>query len=462
MGLSTESRTSWLARLLARFVPKYAALIQEVVGDPYDTNVSTEHMGMLLSWRFVMVLPLVTIPTYLQINNLLPHSYAPAAGTLGAYGWYFAAIFYALILMAGTVLHRRESLNRSMAIALTLAALVAEITLSSFYAYLIGVGGGAHYVTGTLSIIMLTHRLFLHFRFGVLSLGISLLACTLLVMLPYLDVPVSPLRGGFGDQVRFNLQDLLFAYSWCLTVFLGTNLATNRMHGLRSELQVTYNKLGKLHKFMTESVLKRYLPPSLIQQIMAGDVSMDDEAQTKTVTILFTDLKGFTAISEQLGPQAVGELLNDYFTTMNEVIFEHGGTIDKFIGDAIMVFFGAPQDLNPKTQAEQAAACGLAMQENMKVLASRWAPKGIKNLSMRVGIHQGEAVVGNFGSNQRMDYTCIGPSVNLASRIETACEPGLVYVSEPVFSQLEHSAATELGEFELKGIGGKTRLYELV
>ena len=186
---------------------------------------------------------------------------------------------------------------------------------------------------------------------------------------------------------------------------------------------------------------------------------MDEQPKMKTVTILFSDLKGFTAISEKLGPEEIGHLLNDYFSTMNEVIFEHGGTIDKFIGDAVMVFFGAPKDLDAGLQAQQAVACGLAMQKRMRFFAERWAERGAGDVSMRIGIHQGEAVVGNFGSTQRMDYTCIGPAVNLASRIESASEPGEVFVSQAVADYLDDGSHACMGTFQLKGIQEEQTLY---
>jgi len=168
-------------------------------------------------------------------------------------------------------------------------------------------------------------------------------------------------------------------------------------------------------------------------------------------------------MSEKHGAEVVSEFLNDYLSIMNETIFANHGTIDKFIGDAIMVIFGAPMEMSEEDQAKNAARCAISMQQGMDGVNEKWGARGIDKVSMRIGIHQGKAVVGNFGSKQRVDYTAIGPSVNLASRIETACMPGSIFVSQEVRELLNNEPPTDLvGEFELKGIEGKTSLYKLV
>ena len=174
------------------------------------------------------------------------------------------------------------------------------------------------------------------------------------------------------------------------------------------------------------------------------------------------DLKGFTKTSEALGAEGISAFLNEYLTVMNEVIFEHGGTIDKFIGDAIMVLFGAPQDMSPEEQVKRATYCAKVMQERMCDLAHQWRNDGAGHLQMRIGIHHGKAVVGNFGSTQRSDYTAIGPCVNFAARIESASEPGEVFVSEATAKLMGEGTTAEVGAFELKGIEGKATLYRVV
>ena len=189
---------------------------------------------------------------------------------------------------------------------------------------------------------------------------------------------------------------------------------------------------------------------------------MDTKPHTKVVTVLFSDLSGFTKMSEKHGAEFVSDFLNDYLTAMNETIFSHQGTIDKFIGDAIMVIFGAPQDMSEHEQAENACRCAMAMQAKMSEVIAKWESRGREQLSMRIGIHQGSAVVGNFGSEQRVDYTAIGPTVNLASRIETACEAGCIYISESMRTLVEGRLETErVGEFDLKGIEEPVPLFKL-
>ena len=131
------------------------------------------------------------------------------------------------------------------------------------------------------------------------------------------------------------------------------------------------------------------------------------------------------------------------------------GCIDKFIGDAIMIIFGAPVEMIPTRQARLALQCALKMQETMKELNREWSQAGVDEIRMRIGIHHGPVVVGNFGSELRSDYTAIGPMVNKASRIETACTPGEIFLSGELCDYLEEKWFEEAGLFEMKGIKGK-------
>ena len=226
-------------------------------------------------------------------------------------------------------------------------------------------------------------------------------------------------------------------------------------------LKAREREVEELNRMLTETVLKRYLPPVLIDRIISGELSMDKPAEMKTITILFSDLCGFTAASERVGPELMSRALNDYLSAMNAVIFKHDGTIDKFIGDAIMVLFGAPLELSAEEQARRACECAREMQETMDKMKPALAAVGLEGLDMRIGIHHGDAVVGNFGSAQRSDYTAIGPTVNTASRIESACTPGEVFVSEAVSTLLSTDATQSAGIFELKGIEASQTLYSL-
>lgn len=161
-----------------------------------------------------------------------------------------------------------------------------------------------------------------------------------------------------------------------------------------------------------------YVPPKLVTQLEASPESLALGGSQRDVTIMFTDLAGFTTIAEAMPPQEVGKLLNAYFAAMTTIIFEYDGTLDKFIGDAIMAFWGAPID-DPQ-QAAHALACAVAMQQAAEKLNASFAEAGLPALSTRIGIHSGSANIGNFGSPERFSYTALGDVVNQAARMEGA------------------------------------------
>jgi len=245
--------------------------------------------------------------------------------------------------------------------------------------------------------------------------------------------------------------------------FLGKPFSEQELNSIVRNLvalKAREHEVEALNQKLTETVLKRYLPPSLVDRIIDDDLELG-APEMRSVTVLFSDICNFTGASEDLGPSKVSKLLNEYMSTMTEVVFKYEGTIDKFIGDGMMVMFGAPVKLEPAEQARRATQCALAMQEAMTGFASRCEKNGLPILQIRVGIHQGEAVVGNFGSKQRFDYTCIGPMVNIASRIESSSPPGAIMVSSEISGHLDDDSVAEAGLFKLKGIQEERELFLL-
>ena len=226
-------------------------------------------------------------------------------------------------------------------------------------------------------------------------------------------------------------------------------------------LKAREKEVESLNLQLTENVLKRYLPPVLVDQIVSGETKIEQEPRGVNATVVFSDLVGFTQLSENLGTKMIAAVLNEYLEVMNQIIFEHDGVIDKFVGDSIMIIWGAPKAMDPEEQVRKAAQCAGAMQDAMIDLNTRWSQDNIPELKMRIGIHNGYIIVGNFGSKIRSDYTAIGPVVNFASRIEGKCEPGCVYFSEEVYQLLPRNLTDIAGDFNIKGIVGRRRLYKL-
>ena len=179
------------------------------------------------------------------------------------------------------------------------------------------------------------------------------------------------------------------------------------------------------------------------------------------LTILFSDIRGFTALAESMPPDAIAGLLSAYFTEMVDVIFEHGGTLDKFIGDAIMAQWGAP--IRHPDDADRALPAALGMQRAVGDINRRWAAQGRPTISVGIGINYGEVFAGNIGSHRRLEYTVIGDAVNVASRLCSAAAPGEILVTDAFYRQLgkQKPAVERAEEIEIKGRTGKVEVLRL-
>ena len=217
-------------------------------------------------------------------------------------------------------------------------------------------------------------------------------------------------------------------------------------------LKANENRVTELNTYLTDSVLKRFLPPSLVQRAAQGELVLDLRPEPRMVTVLFSDIVGFTQLSNTLRSRRVAELLNEYLHEMTRAVFDNGGTVDKFMGDAILALFGAPEELSPNEQVRRAVAAARQMHRSLRQLNGRWQEQGISQVQFRCGIHQGTAVVGMFGSAERADYTAIGPSVNIASRLQEAAEPDSILVSAVVADYLGEDEVVKFIPLKLKGV----------
>jgi len=223
-------------------------------------------------------------------------------------------------------------------------------------------------------------------------------------------------------------------------------------------LKQNERRVQELNSYLTESVLRLFLPPSMVKAAAAGDLALDLRPEPRLITILFSDIVGFTQMSNTLRSRRVAELLNEYLAAMTKAIFDSGGTVDKFVGDAVMAFFGAPEELTPNEQVRRAIAAARQMLLSLQELNKGWLEQGIVGengvpaVRFRCGIHQGTAVVGMFGGPDRSDYTAIGPSVNIAARLQEATEPNTVLISAAVADYVEENRIVKYKPLTLKGI----------
>ncbi|MGH6728349.1 MAG: PAS-domain containing protein [Pseudolabrys sp.] len=227
------------------------------------------------------------------------------------------------------------------------------------------------------------------------------------------------------------------------------------------------NKLVSEKNRMLESLsvkLSKYLSPQLYKSIFSGEKNVEVASQRKKLTIFFSDIAGFTETTDLLESEELTNLLNQYLREMSAIALEHGATIDKFIGDAIMLFFGDPETKGAREDAIACVKMAIAMQQRMRDLQAEWRERGQEHVfQLRIGINTGFCTVGNFGSDDRVDYTIIGNEVNLAARLQSHADLGGILLAHETCSLVKDVVlAEETGTITVKGFSTPVRTHRVV
>jgi class 3 adenylate cyclase len=234
----------------------------------------------------------------------------------------------------------------------------------------------------------------------------------------------------------------------------------------QTKLLDAYEQISEKNKMLEGLSVKlsKYLSPQVFESIFSGKQEVRIASQRKKLTVFFSDIVGFTETTENLEAEELSNLLNHYLTEMSKIVLEHGGTIDKYVGDAIIAFFGDPETRGVKEDARTCVNMAIAMQRRMRELQSEWLEMGLeKPFEIRIGINTGFCTVGNFGGADRMDYTIIGNEVNLAARLESLAEVGGILMTHGTHSLVKDTImAEECDTMTVKGFAKPVRTYRVV
>ena len=249
------------------------------------------------------------------------------------------------------------------------------------------------------------------------------------------------------------------------------NLTMN-LNKTTAQLGTLYNDLELLNAHLQETVdakveelsratrLRRYVSPHLAESIMAGDIEVALSTSRKQLTIFFSDIRGFTEMTERMEAEHLVGELNEYLSEMTEIIFRHGGTLDKYEGDGILVFFGDP--VAQEDQEQRAVKMAIEMQNRVEELADHWSDSYGESFRVGMGISSGWVTVGNIGSAARTDYTVLGNEVNLASRLADRATAGEILVSDRTMVKVQDMVSgEEVDEVTFKGVSRPIKIYSL-
>jgi len=281
-----------------------------------------------------------------------------------------------------------------------------------------------------------------------------------LELIPYRPATDPPFMDGKIDEFYFVGTSIITIMIFLLTLFIIT-IIISRWRDRENSLAETTRLLKKM--------FGRYFSNEVMNSLIENPSALELGGERRNVTIMMTDLRGFTALSERLEPEKVVEMLNAYFEVMVDVILKYNGTINEIIGDALLVIFGAPQEMPERNQ--RAIACAIEMQNAMVDLNKQNRAQKLPELEMGIGLNETEAIVGNIGSSKRSKYSVVGSGVNMTSRIESCAVGGQILISESVRKAsdgilridrqqavLPKGAETPLMIYEVGGISGQYNL----
>jgi adenylate cyclase len=286
---------------------------------------------------------------------------------------------------------------------------------------------------------------------------------------PKRDWKVGDVRGIQEVAITQPIAANLFSFKFLLAYFVLAALSgisflgmqrrqAMRIKGMNRELESANDFLASL-----SMKISRYISPQVYKSIFSGQKDVTIHTERKKLTIFFSDIQNFTATTERLQPELITQLLNEYFTEMSAIAHEHGGTIDKFIGDAMLIFFGDPETKGDRADAQACLRMAWRMQRRLIELNAKWRAQGIEQpFRSRIGINSGYCNVGNFGSADRMDYTIIGAEANLAARLQSIAEPGGIVISYETFALVSDVITSHaLPPITMKGISREVIPYSV-
>jgi class 3 adenylate cyclase len=284
---------------------------------------------------------------------------------------------------------------------------------------------------------------------------------------PKRDWSVGDVRGIQEISVAQPIAANIFSFKFLLAYFFLASVAGVTFILLQRRqaalIQGMNRELAEANDFLATISMKiaKYLSPQIYKSIFSGQKDVTIATERKKLTIFFSDIKDFTAISERLQPEDLTTLLNHYFTEMSAIALEHGATVDKFIGDAILAFFGDPETRGVEEDARACLRMAVDMQRRLEQLNTLWHQQGIEQpFRARMGINTGYCNVGNFGSDDRMDYTIIGAEANLAARLQSIAEPGGICLSYETYALVRDLVrARPLPPIAMKGISREVVPY---
>jgi len=432
------------------------------VGNPLEwgyVDKALVLMGLSLSLNLFLNLFLI-FAHYLP--DFYPKFFDRSLFTIGFRLQLLFLLIYVTLFIVGFIIRRRHPGSHWFAYAFAL-------TFSAHDAWLIAVIGHSTNPATFLVLFLgvFIGLLFFDFTFSlcvifswVLILGFQIIG-EHLGLVSYAPALVdSPFKDG-----RIDLWWMYCTFSVCL-VLTATMLgifAYVIFRWRKREAQVT--ELSELLKKM----FGRYLSTEVMNTLIENPSALELGGERRKVTIMMTDLRGFTALSESLEPERVVQMLNSYFEVMVDVVLEYNGTINEIIGDALLIIFGAPQEMSDRNQ--QAIACAIEMQNAMAEVNKENRAQGLPELEMGIGLNETEVIVGNIGSTKRSKYTVVGSGVNMTSRIESYTVGGQILISDSVYKDagddlridgqrevLPKGAETPLRIYEVGGIAGRYNL----